>query len=817
MTSISRQGSGDGKDSQDSADGRSPPASGAAQRILVVDDDRDFADTVVQLLQMDGFEVDIAHSIAAARQVLAMHPPQVALIDIRLGDGSGLDLATEIKAARSDISCVMMTAYASVDSAVSALQEGAHDYLRKPFYTRDLLSTINRCLERNALVRDRDRAEAALRERNLELETLNLRLESLVQSMQTVSGSDSIGQLCHALARQAVDLIAAARGSVTLRSRDGQTIESVEIVGGDRGRDRLGSRSAASTPAIAVGNTLDLPLLSADQRPIGSVNVQSADDRSLTIQDRELLEILASHASEAIHRLQALDRVSGSEARMRDIIDNSPSMISLQDPDGRFLIVNARFEEWFGVRGEVPVGRSPAAVLPGATADLFRDARAGDGSRHAERQRDVAADFADGTARTLSLTRFPVHAPDGRLLSVGTIATDVTEQRMAEEHLRRAHKMEALGQLTGGVAHDFNNLLAVIAGNLSLLKQETEGIGETAEVIEDAIDAAQAGADLTHRLLAFGRLQTLRPQRVDGRALLTKMSRVLTRALGETVDLVAEPADDLWPIRVDRSQLESCLLNLALNARDAMADGGELRITAENSDRGGSGTDGMGPGETGHNVLFTVSDSGTGMDDDVLSRAVQPFFTTKSSGEGSGLGLSMVDGFVEQSGGRLEISSTPGRGTTVRVYLPRCPEHTGDGASIDVPAPDRGGHGGRILVVEDQPKVRRLAGRILTRLGYEVLESGNAADALHILAGSADIDLLFTDIVLPGGMSGVELADEARRRRPGLKVLYTSGYAPESVLDKDRSDREAPLVRKPFQMEDLAKTVRHALDLPRRP
>ena len=584
MTSTPRQGLRDGKDSSQSAEGRHPPDSDAVRRILVVDDDRDFADTVVQLLQMDGFEVDVAHSIAAARQALAAHVPQVALIDIRMGDGSGLDLATEIKAARSDISCVMMTAYASVDTAVSALQEGAHDYLRKPFYTRDLLSTINRCLERNALVRDRDRAESALRERNLELETLNARLESLVQSMQTVSGSDSIGRLCRALASQAVNLTAAARGSVALRSRDGQPIESVEIAGGEQGRDPPGSRP--STAATVVGSILTLPLLSADQRPIGTLTVHAADDRSLTIQDRELLEILASHASEAIHRLQALDRVSGSEARMRDIIDNSPSMISLQDPDGRFLIVNTRFEEWFGVRGEVPVGRAPAAVLPREAADLFLDERAGDGYRRAERQRDVAVDFADGTTRTLSLTRFPVHGPDGRLLSVGTIATDVTEQRMAEEHLRRAHKMEALGQLTGGVAHDFNNLLAVIAGNLSLVKREAEWTGELAEVIEDAIDAAEAGSELTHRLLAFGRLQTLRPQRVDGRALLTKMSRVLTRALGETVDLVAEPADDLWPIRVDRSQLESCLLNLALNARDAMAQGGELRITAENSDRG---------------------------------------------------------------------------------------------------------------------------------------------------------------------------------------------------------------------------------------
>lgn len=813
MTSIHRHGSGVGKDMSETGEDRAP-VSDADRRILVVDDDEDFADTMVQLLQMHGFEVETAHSIAAARRLLTAFTPRVALIDIRMGDGSGLDLATEIKTAHSGISCVMMTAYASVDTAVTALQEGAHDYLRKPFYTRELVSTINCSIERTALVQDRDRAEAALLERNLELEALNARLESLVTSMQTISASGSTGELCRALASQAVRLTGAQRGSVRLRLDDGQIIESVEGDREERSRHHAGPQPAAAESADAVGEELEMALLSADQDRIGTVRVQSAAGRSLTLRDHELLEVLASHASEAIHRLQAMDRVSWSEARMRDIIDNSPSMISLQDLEGRFLLVNLRFEEWLGVRGEDSVGRMAAEALTEETARLFDGDLAGGDLRRGERHSEVAIAFADGTMHTLSLTRFPVRSPDGRLQSVGTIATDVTEHRLAEEHLRQAHKMEALGQLTGGVAHDFNNLLAVIAGNLSLVRSEPPGTGELAELIEDAYEAAQTGSELTHRLLAFGRLQTLRPQRVNSRELVTKMSRVLTRTLGETVELVAQPADDLWPIRVDRSQLESCILNLALNARDAMPDGGVLRITAENAEWGGSDFSRPGSGRAGHYVVLTVADTGTGMDDDVLSSAVQPFFTTKPPGEGSGLGLSMVDGFVEQSGGHLEISSDPGRGTTVRVYLPRCPEHAGERTPIDVSAPDRGGRGERILIVEDQPKVRRLAGRILSRLGYDVLQSGTAADALDILAGSADVDLLFTDVVLPGGMSGVELADAALRRRPGLKVLYTSGYAPDRVLEKDHVDQGALLVRKPFQTEDLARIVRCALDRP---
>lgn len=655
-----------------------PSPAGADRRILVVDDDRDFADTLVHLLRLDGFEVETAYGMTGAKQALTRFAPRIALIDIRLADESGLDLVSEIAAEHPSISCVMMTAYASVDTAVAALQHGAYDYLQKPFYTQDLLSTINRCLERDALVRDRDRAEA----------------------------------------------------------------------------------------------------------------------------------------------------------RLRDIIDYSPSMIALQDLDGRFLVVNKRFEEWLGVPGERAVGRAVGDVLAAESARIFNAGPVSAGPVSADRARtdaqgaygqgaygdecheEVVVDLADGAVHTLLLTRFPVQASDGRVQSVGTIATDVTAHRRAEDKLRQAQKMEALGQLTGGIAHDFNNLLAVIAGNLSLAREDAAGQGEFAELIEDAFDAARSGAELTHRLLAFGRQQALQPQRVDSRELVMKMSRVLARTFAETIEIVAEPDDDLWPIMVDRSQLETCLLNLALNGRDAMAGGGKLRITARNAELPEPGRTVSGAAAPGHFVLIAVSDTGSGMADDVVGRAIQPFFTTKSAGQGSGLGLSMVDGFVEQSGGRLEISSAPGRGTTMRVYLPRLAEQDGDRKPIEARPADCGGHGERILVVEDQPKVRRLACRMLERLGYDVLQSDTAAGALDILSDEAGIDLLFTDVVLPGGMSGIELADAARQTRPGLRILYTSGYAPELVLDANSADQGAPLVSKPFQSDDLARMVRRVLELP---
>ena len=775
------------------------------RRILVVDDDRDFADTLYELLKLEGHVPEVAHSASAAQQILKDFSAEIALIDIRLGEGSGLSLVSNFRTEYPKLTCIMMTAYASIETAVSALQEAAYDYLRKPFFTQELMATIDRCLERSTLMRDRDKAEAALKARNLDLEVLNIRLKQLVQGMQNLSTCGTRQELCAGLVEQAIAVTNAENGSVALSA--GGDEELKYSAGGTR--DPL---MASSQSPDDANRQLEVPIPGTGQDQIGTLIVEAAESRPFTEQDRELAQILVSYASEAIRLLRALERVSVSEVRLRNIIDNSPSLISLQDLAGRLIVVNRRFEEWLGCSNEDSVGKIVNEVLSPETARLFGSQINKCYGGGPEVYEEIEVAFADGSVHAMLMTSFPVLAGDGTLVGTGTIATDVTDHRRTEEHLRQARKMESLGHLTGGVAHDFNNLLAVISGNLSLLAEDLNDDAGVTELIEDALSAVQSGAGLTNQLLAFSRRQTLRPQHTDAYQLLDKMCRVLRRTLGEAIVLKQDLSRRLWPIEIDRSQLETSLLNLALNARDAMPQGGSLQIAAENLELDQSPASGPQGANAGKFVVISVSDTGTGMAADVMEHAVQPYFTTKDAGHGSGLGLSMVDGFAEQSGGYLDISSTVGQGTTVRLFLPRANPKTRKGADSLAEQPEMADNGERVLVVEDQPSVRRLAKKVLTRLGYDVLEAGDAATALAMLADSTDVDLLLTDIVLPGGMSGVELAETAQAHYPDLKTLYTSGYARGLVLDDKRPRRDIKLVPKPFQTEQLAQMVRSALD-----
>jgi PAS domain S-box-containing protein len=605
------------------------------------------------------------------------------------------------------------------------------------------------------------------------------RRRSLAGSMQTLSTCTDLKALSRCLLEEAIILTSAAGGEVSRASGDKVVIEPQ----GDRRR----ARPAASH---------DLPMLNAKGEAIGTLSLHADPAHPIEDEARELAEILVSYASEAVDLLQALDRVSWSELRLREIIDHSPSLISLQDLAGRFLIVNQRFAEWHGVPVGRAVGRTARDLLQGGGEALYLTGGEPPIDDSERQEREIEMLLADGEAHTLLATRFPVRAGDGGMIGVGTIATDISQRRQAEEHLRQAQKMEALGQLTGGVAHDFNNLLAVIGGNLSLIADAIAGNSDLKELIDDAEAATRAGADLTHRLLAFGRRQALHPQPTDLQALLQPFSRVLERALGEAVQIELDLDDGLWPVQADRGHLETSILNLALNGRDAMPAGGRLLIRASNCS--------LADGDV---VEIAVSDEGSGMVPEVLARAVQPFFTTKGPDRGTGLGLSMVYGFAEQSGGHLDIESRPGLGTTVRLRLPRAA--AGD-AAIDVrqaptAAADRPAS---ILLVEDQPAVRRLARRILARHGYRVREAGDAETALRILAEGERIDLLLTDIVLPGGLSGIELARRARTSRPALKLLYASGHASERAWSEAAGRLEAPLVQKPFHPDALLALVR---------
>jgi PAS domain S-box-containing protein len=422
----------------------------------------------------------------------------------------------------------------------------------------------------------------------------------------------------------------------------------------------------------------------------------------------------------------------------------------------------------------------------------------------------------DGTWKPIDWTVAP--EPDGRnFIAVGRDLTSdkARESELAEAQsaLRQAQKMEAVGQLTGGIAHDFNNLLAGISGSLEMLEKRL-GEGRLSGVdryIEVAQSSARRAASLTQRLLAFSRRQTLDPKPTDINRLVAGMEDLIRRSVGPEIEVEVVGAGGLWLTRVDPSQLENALLNLTINGRDAMPDGGRLTIETANKwlDQRAAGDRDLPPGQY---VSLCVTDTGTGMTPDVIDRAFDPFFTTKPLGQGTGLGLSMIHGFARQSGGQVRIYSEVGKGTTMCLYFPR---FVGQLEAVEAPDAHAGaeeGHGETVLVIDDEDAIRMLVTDVLEEAGYRVLSASDGGGGLKILQSDARIDLLITDVGLPGGVNGRQVADAARTTRPELKVLFITGYAENAVVGNGHLDAGMQVITKPFAMSVLGARVREIIE-----
>jgi nitrogen-specific signal transduction histidine kinase/CheY-like chemotaxis protein len=396
---------------------------------------------------------------------------------------------------------------------------------------------------------------------------------------------------------------------------------------------------------------------------------------------------------------------------------------------------------------------------------------------------------------------------DGESFFVGIIH-DLSERSKMEEQLVQAQKMETVGQLSGGIAHDFNNLLTVIVGNAEFLSDQLRSRPDLQVLADDIGRAGERGAELTQRLLAFSRRQTLQPVQLDCNALLDSMQKLLRRTLREDIVIRTDFDPDLRPAYADRAQLESAVLNLALNAQGAMEAGGRLSITTASVVLDGQYQSANPEVQPGDYVLIAVTDNGEGMPKTVLDRAFEPFFTTKEVGKGSGLGLSMVYGFVKQSNGHVSIYSEPGLGTTVRIYLPSLAGTATPSLQPDEIPADPDIERESVLVVEDDPFVRSYAVMCLRSLGYTVISAVDGVDALQKLGSDARIDILFTDIVMPGGTNGFDLAERAGRMRPAIRVLLTSGYALETMAAHGRLRDGAMILTKPYRKVELARRLR---------
>ena len=419
----------------------------------------------------------------------------------------------------------------------------------------------------------------------------------------------------------------------------------------------------------------------------------------------------------------------------------------------------------------------------------------------------------DGTQFLVNVQISPVRNDTGAVTHHVGVQVDVTGRKIAEDKLRYSQRMDAVGQLTGGVAHDFNNLLTVISGNLEMLEPKITDERQRI-MVEQAQEATDLGATLTNRLLAFARRQSLEPREVNVNELVLSMTELLRRTIGEAIKISTVLENQLWPSQADPGQLENAIVNLAINARDAMPDGGILTIETANKDLDTSESEprpDIGPGRY---IVLSVSDTGTGMDEETKERAFDPFFTTKEAGAGTGLGLSMIYGFAKQSGGHLAIYSELGYGTTVSLYLPRLEgDKSKAEVAADTVAPSQA-TGEAILVVEDNERVRQVSVMRLEDLGYTVLEADCGQAALDLLATGQHVDLLFTDIVMPGGMNGRELAEAVQNVDPGVKVLFTSGYAEAGAVGSSLLEAGALLIRKPYKTAELAAKVREALTAP---
>jgi len=746
------------------------PESKTRSRILLADDNADMRDYIARLLG-ERHECITAQDGQQALELLDLERPDLLLTDIMMPrlDGFELIKAVRADAALRDLPIIVISARAGEESSVEGLLAGADDYLVKPFSARELIARVDGAL---AMARVRREMGESLREEARSLELLN-------QVGAAVAAELDLGRAVQLVTDAATELTGAAVGSFfynvlddhgesyTLYAISGATQESFRTLPMPRGSGMF-TPNLAGQGIVRVDDVRKHPEFTNGTAYLGMPKGQSLIRSYLTApvvsRSSELLGALFfGHPEPGVFTARSERLLAGIAAQAAIAIDNARLYQEAQNE----IAVRARTEA------------------------KLRESE----ERQARLNLSLEAIVAD---RTQELER-----------ANEELRAEALQRNRIEQALRQSQKMEAVGKLTGGIAHDFNNLLQVIGGNLQLLAKEVGGNSTAEQRVRSALAGVSRGSKLASQLLSFGRRQPLAPKVVNLGRFVRGMDDLLRRALGDGVEIETVVAGNLWNTLVDTSQVENALLNLAINARDAMNGHGKLTIEADNA----SLTDDYAtrhaevlPGEY---VMLAVSDTGCGMTPEIMAQVFEPFFTTKPEGRGTGLGLSMVYGFVKQSDGHIMIYSEPGQGTTIRIYLPRVRDPEEVVVEID-PGPVTGGTE-TVLVVEDDEEVRATVVELLNDLGYHVLKARDAQSALAIVDSGAAIDLLFTDVVMPGPVRSPELARLARVRLPDVAVLFTSGYTENAIVHGGRLDHGTELLSKPYSREALARKVRHVL------
>ena len=824
-------------------------------KILIVEDSATQAERLRAVLEEEGYEVVVAYNGESALAKIDSTLDMV-ISDIVMPGMSGYDLCKRIKAGvyGRNLPVMLLSTLSDPMDIVSGLECGADNFVTKPYQPEQLIERVNTVLESRRL-----RASGKLR----------VGVEVMFLGRSFVINSDK-EQILDLLMSTFEDIVRTNRD--LQKNRAELAAAKLEIEDYAQGLERrveertreLASqkRLLAQAQSMAhVGNwRVTVPSLECEwsdemyaiygvspdnfsptvQDAIAMIHPEDRDNVEKVVQDALASKLpyhieyrivrpnneerhccaegfweqsldgevryLVGYCQDVTERKMAERIAKESAARYRHIVESMTSGLVVIS-EGRFLYVNEAACEIFGVKNPADIiGKMFVEALSGDRKEEFAAAISEPRRKGEPLFREEQLERTDGTKLDVEISKAALTFAG--LPATQLIIRDITEKKALAQQLHQSQKMEMVGQLTGGIAHDFNNLLTVVISNLDMIMAGGSVNAENRELAEAALNASLRGAELTRQLLAFSRKQTLQRQTVDPNELVTRTVAMLKRAIAGDIELHTDLCPSLWLSDIDPSQLESAITNLVVNARDAMPKGGSITIETKNVmlDETYAGTNQ--DVTAGDYVMIAVSDNGSGIPPDVLSRVFEPFFTTKEVGKGTGLGLSMVYGFMKQSGGHVKIYSELGHGTIVRLYLPRSTSQAvAAPASVEDPVPTDAHE--RILIVEDDEAVRRAATQQLKELGYTVFEAPNARAALDVLQRE-NIDLLFTDMTMPGGLNGPDLARAALAKDPALKVLLTSGFTEATLRDGGLAERYE-LLSKPYRRQELAQRVRRVL------
>ncbi len=755
-------------------------------RVLVIDDSSDDTELLIRQLRRDGYDLSAerTETMDGLTAALDAQDWDIVVCDYNMPTFSGLDALAVVQERRPDLPFIFVSGVRGEDVAVVAMKAGAQDYI-----TKNSLKRLGPAIARE--LRD-----AILRRQHARAETRRSAMEARYRQILSLA-PDAIVTLDEALRITLFNLAAEQLFNIPGDEAIGRGLDIllpdafVPVV-----RKQLVEFFGAAVPAMQIS----LPSALRFQRNDQSVFPAEAYVSKLVEEGRTSFTLIIRDITDRERMIASLQQTNQT---LDAVVQSSPVAILGIDSSRRVIVWNRNAEGIFGIPASRIVGRPYETLLPAADLNhMFQRLLAGQVLRDAEVAYATQAETLD-----LRLSGAPLHEADGRVRGAVCIIEDTTEANAVQRQLEHAQRMESVGQMTGGLAHDFNNLLAVVIGNLDLLQTQMRQVPAAQDALDLALKASLGGASLIRQLLAFSRRQALTPRPFDLGALLTATRELLSRTLGEQIEVVCRIEKDLWSALADPTLVESAVANLAINARDAMPQGGRLTLEATNvrlDERYIMANVDVTPGDY---VMLSVTDSGIGIPPEHIGRVFEPFYTTKEHGKGSGLGLSMVYGFAKQSRGHVKIYSEPGHGTTIRLYLPRAaeaalPPHPN---ALDESTPIR--IDATVLVVEDNPDVRKVVCQLLRDFGCTVVEAANAAAAMTILGSDQTIDLLFTDIVMPGGMAGTDLALEARKMRPEIKTLLTSGFAEASIREQPRFKDIGDILSKPYRRQDLARKL----------